>query len=68
MASIIDKLKGVDPAKLTAAQLNKIAAALAQEAKQGARASSDAKAVLKSIAAAEAALKGSEKDFSSIED
>ncbi len=66
--SVAEKLKSVDAKKLNPAQIKKIVAALAQEAKRGARVTANAKAVLNDIATAKAALKSSENDFSSIED
>ena len=68
MANVLDKLKGVDIAKLNPAQIKKVAAALTQRRKEAAKVSSRGAKALSSLGAAKSAVQGSEKDLANIED
>ena len=65
---MLKKLNGVDFAKLTPAQMKKVAAVLAQSAKRTKQASKGTAASLKSISAAKSAMKSGQDELIDIED
>ena len=65
---MLKKLKGIDFAKLTPAQMKKVAAVLAQSAKKTKQASSGTVTALKSISAAKSAMKTGQDELIDVED
>ncbi len=63
-----NKLKGFDVANASPGQMKKIAAVLAQSAKQTKQVSKTTATALKSLSAAQSGLKSGEKEIKGIED